>query len=194
MANVRMMNAPAAENGTARAPVVSPAEPSESARKPPPPRRNTRAMRRQFRSLVVALGPRVLDRRTTLGKSLAAWRDDLERDLGGDVSTQQRAVIDLAVRTKLLLESIDSWLLVQPSLINARKRALLPAVRERQGLADALARYLGQLGLERRAKPATDLAALLANTATTVPPRTAAQPPAPVAPTPEPSAEPEGLP
>jgi hypothetical protein len=98
------------------------------------------------------LGPRVIDRRTTLGKALATWKADLVRDLGGDVSTQQAAVVDLAVRTKLLLESIDAWLLVQPSLVNARKRALLPVVLQRQQLADALARYMTQLGLERRAK------------------------------------------
>src|SRR5262249_46311496 len=47
------------------------------------------------------LGPRVVDRRTSLGKALAAWKADLVRDLGGDVSTQQTAVIELAVRTKL---------------------------------------------------------------------------------------------
>jgi hypothetical protein len=109
-----------------------------------------------------ALGSRVIDRRTTLGKQLAAWKAALIGDLGGDVSTQQAAVIDLAVRTKLLLDSIDAWLLVQPSLVNARKKALLPVVKERQGLADALARYLGQLGLARHAKPVPDLTAYLA--------------------------------
>lgn len=61
------------------------------------------------------------------------------------------------MRQKLLLESVDAWLLVQPSLVNGRKRALLPVVRERQALADSLARYLTQLGLERRAKPLPSL-------------------------------------
>jgi hypothetical protein len=37
--------------------------------------------------------------------------------------------------------------------VNSRKRTLLPVVRERQALADSLARYLAQLGLERRTKP-----------------------------------------
>ena len=31
------------------------------------------------------LGPRVIDRRTHLGRQLAAWKADLVRDLGGDV-------------------------------------------------------------------------------------------------------------
>ena len=74
-----------------------------------------------LRRTVEAIGGRLLDGRTTLAKQLAIWKADLVRDLGGDVSTQQAAVIDLAVRTKLLLDSIDGWLLVQPSLVNARK-------------------------------------------------------------------------
>jgi hypothetical protein len=73
------------------------------------------------------------------------------------LSTQQKALVELVVRQRLLLESVDAWLLVQPSLVAARKKALLPVVRERQGLADSLARYLAQLGLERRAKPVPSL-------------------------------------
>jgi hypothetical protein len=80
-------------------------------------------------------------------------------DLGGDdvLSAQQQALIDIAVRTKLILDSVDAWLLVQPSLINKRKRALLPVVRERTQLADSLARHLAALGLERRARPTQSL-------------------------------------
>jgi hypothetical protein len=93
-----------------------------------------------LRRTVEAIGGRMLDGRTTLAKQLAAWKVDLVRDLGGDVSTQQAAIVDLAVRTKLLLDSIDAWLLVQPSLVNARKPACptapcrleLPVLRRRQ--------------------------------------------------------------
>jgi hypothetical protein len=53
-------------------------------------------------------------------------------------STQQRQVIDLAVKTKLLLDSIDAYLVKQPSLVNHRKRMVLPVVLQRQQLADAL--------------------------------------------------------
>src|SRR2546426_11448704 len=123
-----------------------------------------------LRRTVEAIGGRLLDGRTTLAKQLAAWKADLVRDLGGDVSTQQAAVIDLAVRTRLLLDSIDAWLLTQPSLVNQRKRALLPVVRERQALADALARYLAQLGLERRQRPVPDLSAYLAQRQAQPPP------------------------
>ena len=123
----------------------------------------------RLKATMRALGPRVLDRRTTLGKHLTAWRAALIRDLGGPdtVTTAQQAIVDLAMRTKLLLDSIDAWLLAQPRLVNARTRSLLPVVRERQILADALARYLGQLGLNRRATPVPDLATYLATLRTT---------------------------
>ncbi len=112
-----------------------------------------------LKQAVKGLGGRVIDRRTTLGKALSRWRLNLIQDLGGEetISTQQEALIDLCVKSKLMLDSIDAWLLTQRSLVNARKRSLLPAVRERQQLADGLARYLGQLGLERRTKEVPSL-------------------------------------
>jgi hypothetical protein len=103
-----------------------------------------------LKAAVNGLGNRVIDKRTVTGKALRKWRTDLERDLGGDISTQQGAVVDLAVKSKLLLDSIDVWLLTQPSLINKRKKTLLPVVLQRQQLADGLARYLSMLGLERK--------------------------------------------
>jgi hypothetical protein len=87
----------------------------------------------------------------------------LIQDLGGldAVSTQEKAVVELAVKTKLILDSIDAWLLSQPSLVNARRRTLLPVVVQRQQLADALARYMNMLGLKRR-RERLDLAQALA--------------------------------
>ena len=104
---------------------------------------------------VNTIGNRLIDRRTVTGRALAKWRRDLIQDLGGDVSTQQSAIVDLAVKSKLLLDSIDTWLLNQHSLVNYRKKAVLPAVRERQQLADGLAKYLAMLGLERKVKEQT---------------------------------------
>ena len=104
---------------------------------------------------VNGVGNRLIDKRTVTGRALAKWRNDLIADLGGDISTQQSALVDLAVNSKLLLDSIDAWLLVQPSLVNARKKSLLPVVKERQALADGLARYLAQLGLHRTQREKT---------------------------------------
>jgi hypothetical protein len=94
----------------------------------------------------------VLDKRTTIGKRLDDWAQEIIADLGGDVSAAQRQVIDMAVRTKLLVDSIDAWLLAQPAILSVRKRALFPVVQQRQQLADALVRYLGLLGLKRQAR------------------------------------------
>jgi hypothetical protein len=112
---------------------------------------------RRLKAAVKALGSRAIDGRTTLGKALGQWRNELIADLGGPeaVSVQEHAVLDLAVKTKLLLDSIDAWLLVQPSLVDKRRRSVLPVVLQRQTLADALARYMAQLGLKRRRETKT---------------------------------------
>jgi hypothetical protein len=134
---------------------------TESSQKPNP--RNTKHGLTLMKRALREHGTRVIEGRTSLGKALDRWRDQLVRDLGGpeQVSTQQLAIISLAVRTKLLLESVDAWLLQQPTLVNARKRALLPIVLQRQQLADALARYMNQLGIERKAKQLPSLAEYL---------------------------------
>ena len=95
-----------------------------------------------------------LDMRFATGRALVRWRLELVNDLGGEdnISSQQAALIELSVRSKLMIDSIDNWILSQPSLINKSKKAVLPVVIQRQQLADGLSRYLGQLGLERRIK------------------------------------------
>src|SRR5262245_25095470 len=105
------------------------------------------------------LGERAIDGRTSVGKTLRQSRVDLIEDLGGPhvASTQQLAIVDLAVKTKLLVDSIDAWLFAQPTLVNSRRRTLFPVVLQRQQLADSLAKYLNQLGLERRNSKAPDL-------------------------------------
>ena len=85
-------------------------------------------------------------------------------DLGGidAVSTQQLALIDLAVRTKLLVDSIDAFVLSMDSPVNKRNRCLYPVIRERQGLVGQLQSLLRDVGIERRAKPAVDLESYIA--------------------------------
>src|SRR5262245_52172208 len=92
-----------------------------------------------------------LDMRFRTGKALRIWRVELVNDLGGEdsISTQQAALIELCVRSKLMIDTVDNWILTQKSLVNKSKRTLLPVVVQRQSLADGLARYLSQLGLER---------------------------------------------
>jgi hypothetical protein len=58
------------------------------------------------------------------------------------------------VRTKLLTDSVDAYVLRMPSPVNKRKRSLHPVVRERQALVGQLQSILRDLGLERRVKDA----------------------------------------
>lgn len=105
-------------------------------------------------------GLAAIDRRSAAGRALVQWRSQLVRDLGGAdaISAQRSALVDVAVRTRLLLEHVDAWLVTQPSLVVARRRTVLPVLVQRQQLADSLARVLAQLGLERVQPPRRPLA------------------------------------
>jgi len=112
-----------------------------------------------LKARVKVRGLAAIDMRTAAAQALIAWRNELLADLGGEgnVSAQRLALIDLATRTRLYVDSLDAWIMEQDSLVNRRKKSVLPILRERQQLADSLARILGQLGLERRAKKVPNL-------------------------------------
>ena len=107
-----------------------------------------------LKKAVRVLGGRAIDKRTKIGRALEQCRMDLVHDLGGfdGTSTMQRQIIDLAVKTKFILDTLDAWMVLQKSLVNHRKRVVYPAVLQRQQMADSLARYMTQLGLEKRSK------------------------------------------
>src|SRR2546428_8155982 len=69
----------------------------------------------------------------------------------------------MAVRTKLLVDSVDAYVLSMPSPVNRQRRCLWPVVRERQALVGQLQSILRDLGLERRQQPVADLATYLAS-------------------------------
>jgi hypothetical protein len=125
-----------------------------------------------------ARGRGVLDGRTRLGKALAVWRADLLDDLGGAeaISAQQLALVDLAVRTKLLADSVDAYVLSMPSPVNKKRRQLFAVVVQRQALIGQLQSLLRDLGLDRRAKDVTDLAHYLATKPPTTPTTGSGQP------------------
>ncbi len=117
-----------------------------------------------LKARVKVRGLNAIDKRTSAARALLAWRGDLVADLGGDgaLSAQQLALVDLATRARLYVDSLDAWLLEQPSLVLARRRAVLPVLVERTRLADSLARLLGQLGLARVPRPQKSLHELMA--------------------------------
>lgn len=75
-----------------------------------------------LRKSVKFAGDALTSWRYKLGRILGDWRQNLIRDVGSEsaTSTQQLAVIDLAVKA-MLLDSIDAWLLAQPSLIDKKE-------------------------------------------------------------------------
>jgi len=111
-------------------------------------------------------GSKALDRRTSGAQELIAWRTQVVADLGGEkeLTAAKAALLDAAAKTWLYIRVLDTWILEQRAIVNLRRRSLLPVVRERQQLVDSFARLLGQLGFERRARPAPELAAYLAQT------------------------------
>jgi hypothetical protein len=118
----------------------------------------------RLKRAVSTLGNRAIDRRTSVGRALAAWRGELLADLGGieAVSTQELALVEEAVKTKLILDSVDAWLLSQKTLVNKRAKSVLPAVRDRQALVSTLRGLLSDLGLKRRGKAMPSLGEYLA--------------------------------
>ena len=101
--------------------------------KPPKTRPGLRALQQK----VEAKGLAALDRRYAGARALHRWRSELIEALGGEeqLSPQQITLIEQVTRLKLFLDHVDSWLMVQPSLINKRKKAILPAMQQRLQLA-----------------------------------------------------------
>jgi hypothetical protein len=84
-----------------------------------------------LRQKVKIRGIDAIDKRTAAGKALVAWRREPIDHLGGNPMAAQIALIDLACRSKLLLEHLDACLLEQGSLVNKRSREVLPWERLR---------------------------------------------------------------
>jgi hypothetical protein len=112
-----------------------------------------------LKARVMVKGLSVVDRRSVAARNLLAWRDELTAALGGSdaISPQQKALVELCARTRLILDHADAFVLQQGNLINKRRRALYPIVEQRQRLSDSLLKSLQALGLERRGKPVQDL-------------------------------------
>jgi hypothetical protein len=100
---------------------------------------------------VMVRGLASVDMRSAAAQALFAWRGELLAALGGKehVSPQKAALIETCVRTRLFIDHVDAFLLEQHSLINRKKKSILPILRERTQLCDSLTKTLCHLGLER---------------------------------------------
>jgi hypothetical protein len=115
-------------------------------------------------SRIKAEGMEAVDRRSAGYRAAQEWRRSLANDLGGEenLSAQKRTVLELALRSKLMIDSIDVFLLSQESLVNKRRKVLYSVVRERQSLVNSLVNMLATLGLERQEKRVESLPEFLA--------------------------------
>lgn len=113
------------------------------------PRRARGAQAKNANALRHGLHSRRLEQTDGAAALVREWQDDVRAALGGELTPQQDALLEVASRTWLMLSSVDAWLLEQPSLVNRRRRELLPVVRERSSLVRNLRELLGDLGLKR---------------------------------------------
>ena len=120
-------------------------------------------MKRTFNALAER-GINPIDPNTKVGQSLIEWRDSIIADLGGteNISAMERSLLDVAIKTKLILDSVDAYLLAQPTLVDKTRKILYAVVKDRTTLADSLVRQLNTLGLRRRAKSVPSLTDVIA--------------------------------
>jgi hypothetical protein len=100
-----------------------------------------------------------IDLRTKLDKAVVATISAIEVDLGGvaELSAQKRVILE-GIRRKLKnVLKVDEYLSGR-SIIDKRRRSLIPIVREQMAMLEGIRRDLLDLGLERRAKEPLTLA------------------------------------
>ncbi len=122
--------------------------------KPPRPysRHGLNAIKRQ----VKVRGVEVIDKRTTAGKNLIASKNGLIKDCGGEaqVDTMQRILIQNQSVLQACVSHLSAYLLELPSLVDKRRKTVIPALLQLKELNDAVTRNLQLLNQTRGEKPA----------------------------------------
>jgi hypothetical protein len=122
-------------------------------------RRANRPNLRALKATVKLRGMFAVDRRTHVARGLLAWKNAILNDLGGasEVSAARMGLVDMACRTRLLIEHCDAWMMEQKNLIDEKEKKLLPIVLERQKLVDSLGKLLVHVGLKKQARKVLSL-------------------------------------
>jgi hypothetical protein len=102
------------------------------------------------------------DELSLLERGVREWRRELLDDLGGPqaVTAAQRALVDTAIGSQILLQTVDRYLFDLASrngVVNKRSRRVFQVVGDRMRIAEGLVRQLQALGLERRPRKGRDL-------------------------------------
>jgi len=139
------------------APVSEPApetaadrRPKHGGKRPGAGRPRTHGLR-GLRTAVTQLTTRRLDGRTLVARAVRQWKEDVRRDLGGDLSRAQETVLEGAARKLVLRDSLADFLARQPTIVT-KKRQALPVLASFLQVTDSLNRDLERLGLERKQK------------------------------------------
>jgi len=99
-------------------------------------------MRRTLRVLTT----RRLDGRSAIAVAVRRWKDDVRRELGGDLTRAQETILETVAQSWVILSSFDDYIARQSTLVT-RKRQVIPVVLQRMQIAEGLARNLERLGL-----------------------------------------------
>jgi hypothetical protein len=114
-------------------------------------------MRKSLRTLTT----RRLDGRSAIAVAVRRWQADERQDLGDDLTQAQETILEGAAQKWIIASALADYIARQPSLVSKR-RTVAPVVLQYLQVVDSLERSLDRLGLERRAKDATDLRRYLA--------------------------------
>jgi hypothetical protein len=104
------------------------------------------------------------DQRTKLGRFIFEKAHAIYKDGGGreQFSELKRDLTGHYVITDLLLQQLNVYLLDQPSLVNKRKKTVLPILLERNRLIETLMKLASAIGIERTPTPVLSLQEYLA--------------------------------
>jgi hypothetical protein len=99
-----------------------------------------------------------ISKKNGIGPEIVSQAEQICSDAGGkeSLSELKRQLINRYVITELLIQSVDHWLLQQPSLIKS-KRAIFPIVNERNRLVQTSLQLAQAIGIERKPRPTQSL-------------------------------------
>ena len=126
----------------------APSKPKRGGGGPGPGPRDKYGYRKMRRALSVPTTKR-LDGRSAVAVGVRMLKDDIRRDRGGDLSRAEEVILESAARAWVILSSLDDYIARQSTLVNARKKTVLPVIHTRMQVAEGLARNLDRLGLHR---------------------------------------------
>jgi hypothetical protein len=96
-----------------------------------------------------------IDGRSQVGVALRRIRQELVAQLGGDVTPAQALLIDEVAKKVVVVQSVGDWIMQRETLVHDGR--LLEVVMQHDRLVATLASLLDRIGLERTARPVTDI-------------------------------------